>query len=118
MVNSWIAHVKRYASENNVPYKVAMKQAKASYNKMSGGMTLKEYGLGEWDKMTQKKKDRLTKGAENIATQAGFGVEEYRIRPAVMPNKHNLKYFTQEELDRYGYKGEGLKKKRKEEDQR
>ena len=56
MVNSWIAHVKRYASENNVPYKVAMKQAKSSYNKMSGGMTLKEYGLGEWDKMTQKKR--------------------------------------------------------------
>ena len=61
MVNSWIAHVKRYASENNVPYKVAMKQAKASYNKMSGGMTLKEWDLGEWDKRSQKKKRCINK---------------------------------------------------------
>ena len=67
MVNSWISHVKKYASENNVSYPVAMIQAKASYKKMSGG-TLRDFGLGEWDKMTQKKKDRLTKGAENIAT--------------------------------------------------
>ena len=29
MVNSWISHVKKYAVENNVPYKVAMQQAKA-----------------------------------------------------------------------------------------
>ena len=70
--------------------------------------------------MTQKKKDRLTKGAENIATQAGFGMfdyrppsedDKYRVRPAVMPNKHNLNYFTPEELERYGYKGEGVKKR-------
>ena len=113
MVNSWISHVKNYAATHNVSYPVAMIQAKASYKKMSGGMTLKDYGLREWDKMKQKKKDRLTQGAENIATQAGFGVDEdYRVRPAVMPNKHNLKYFTPEELDRYGYKGEGVKKKR------
>ncbi len=56
MVNSWISHVKNYAATHNVSYPVAMIQAKASYKKMSGGMTLKEYGLGEWDKMKQKKK--------------------------------------------------------------
>ena len=118
MVNSWISHVKNYAATHNISYPVAMIQAKASYKKMSGGMTLKDYGLGEWDKMKQKK--RLTQGAENIATQAGFGMfnytpqpedDKYRVRPAVMPNKHNLKYFTQEELDKYGYKGEGVKKR-------
>ena len=56
MVNSWISHVKNYAATHNVSYPVAMIQAKASYKKMSGGMTLKDYGLGEWDKMKQKKK--------------------------------------------------------------
>jgi hypothetical protein len=38
-------------------------------------------------------------------------VDKIRFRPAVMPNKSNLKYFTKEELDRYGYKGSGVKKR-------
>ena len=113
MVNSWISHVKNYAATHNVSYPVAMIQAKASYKKMSGGMTLKEWGLGEWDKKSQKKKDALTKDALDLKTQAGFGIagNEYRVRPAVMPNKYNLQYFTPEELERYGYKGEGVKKR-------
>jgi len=32
-MNSWIAHVKQYASSNNVSYKTAMKQAGPSYTK-------------------------------------------------------------------------------------
>jgi hypothetical protein len=35
-----------------------------------------------------------------------------RMKPAVMPNKSNLKYFTPEELERYGYKGGGIKRGR------
>ena len=61
MVNSWISHVKNYAATHNVSYPVAMIQAKASYKKMSGGMTLKEWGLGEWDKKSQKKKRCINK---------------------------------------------------------
>jgi hypothetical protein len=33
---------------------------------------------------------------------------EMRMRPAVMPNKNNLQYFTPEELVKYGYKGSGV----------
>ena len=33
MVNSWISHVKNYAATHNVPYPVAMTQAKASSKK-------------------------------------------------------------------------------------
>jgi hypothetical protein len=32
-MNSWIAHVKQYASNNKVSYKTAMKQAGASFTK-------------------------------------------------------------------------------------
>ena len=32
-MNSWIAHVKQYASSNIVSYKTAMKQAGPSYTK-------------------------------------------------------------------------------------
>ena len=32
-MDSWIAHVKQYASSNNVSYKTAMKQAGPSYTK-------------------------------------------------------------------------------------
>ena len=32
-MNSWIAHVKQYASSNNVSYKTAMKQAGPSFTK-------------------------------------------------------------------------------------
>jgi len=31
--NKWILHVKRYAKEHNLPYKMAMKEAKSSYTK-------------------------------------------------------------------------------------
>jgi hypothetical protein len=33
MASKWIAHVKEYASSNNVSFKTAMKQAGATYNK-------------------------------------------------------------------------------------
>jgi len=33
------------------------------------------------------------------------------MKPAVMPNKNNLQYFTPEELIKYGYKGSGVKKR-------
>lgn len=33
MSNQWISHVKAYASENNVSYANAMKEAKATYSK-------------------------------------------------------------------------------------
>jgi len=32
-MNSWIAHVKQYASNNKVSYRTAMKQAGASFTK-------------------------------------------------------------------------------------
>ena len=113
MVNSWISHVKHYAATHNVPYPVAMIQAKASYKKMSGGTTLRDFGLEKWDAMSQKRRDKLTNDALDLKTQAGFGIagNEYRVRPAAMPNKNNLQYFTPEELERYGYKGEGVKKR-------
>jgi len=31
MSNPWIAHVKKYAKDNNLTYQQSMKQAKASY---------------------------------------------------------------------------------------
>ena len=37
--------------------------------------------------------------------------DKMRVRPAVMPNKDNLHYFTPEELVKYGYKGSGVKKR-------
>jgi hypothetical protein len=33
MINSWIAHVKRYSKEHNVPYNKAIKMARATYGK-------------------------------------------------------------------------------------
>jgi hypothetical protein len=75
-----------------------MKQAKASYNKMSGGMTLKEFGLEKWNEMSQKKKDKAIKDANQLKEIAGFGVfdmldnkyqsDNFIARPAVMPNKN------------------------------
>lgn len=38
----WINHVKQYASDNNISYKEAMKQAKPSYKKMGGSLTALE----------------------------------------------------------------------------
>jgi hypothetical protein len=35
MPNKWIEHCKKYASDNNVPYRQAMKDAKASYKPMN-----------------------------------------------------------------------------------
>ena len=52
MVNCWISHVKNYAKTHNVSYPVAMIQAKASYKKMSGGTTMKEYGSHIFDSFT------------------------------------------------------------------
>ena len=108
MVNSWISHVKHYAATHHVPYPVAIIQAKASYKKMSGGMTLKEFGLERWDEMTQKKKYKATKDANPLKEIAGFGefdMPDYKYgndnfiaRPAVMPNKNYLR-------------GEGVKKR-------
>jgi putative lipase involved disintegration of autophagic bodies len=37
MSNSWIEHVKKYAQDNNVSYRDAMKLSKDSYQNMSGG---------------------------------------------------------------------------------
>ena len=55
---------------------------------------IREVGRGFFDKMSPVVDDRM------------------RIKPAVMPNKSNLKYFTPEELERYGYKGGGIKRGR------
>ena len=33
-MNKWIEHVKEYAKKHGVKYKVAMKEARASYTKM------------------------------------------------------------------------------------
>jgi hypothetical protein len=77
MVNSWIAHVKNYAATHNVPYPVAMIQAKASYKKMSGGMSLKDFGLQQYDKVP----DAYKPGIESLAQAAyhtGFGVKKTR----------------------------------------
>lgn len=32
-MNAWIAHVKAYAAKYGVPYRVALKKAKATYKK-------------------------------------------------------------------------------------
>ena len=48
--NSWIAHVKQYASSHNVSYKQAMKNAGASYNK-------KAVSYGPKRKYTRKAKN-------------------------------------------------------------
>ena len=32
-VNKWIAHVKKYAKKNKIPYREALKKAKATYKK-------------------------------------------------------------------------------------
>ena len=53
---------------------------------------IREIGRGLFDKMTVKE-------------------DKARVRPAVMPQKGNLQYFTPEELVKYGYKGEGIKKR-------
>lgn len=44
-MNPWIAHVKKYAKDNNVKYNVAIKMARASY-KPQGGNGLKRVGHG------------------------------------------------------------------------
>ena len=36
MPNKWIEHCKKYAMDNNVPYRQAMKDSKASYKPMTG----------------------------------------------------------------------------------
>jgi len=45
MPNAWITHVKAYAAEHNVPYGVAMKQAKASYTPKGAGKAEPEGGF-------------------------------------------------------------------------
>jgi len=150
MVNSWISHVKKYAVENNVPYKVAMKQAKASYNKMSGGMmindrfearpavmprdygrpmrggmSLKQFGLEQYDKVPDAYKPGIESLAEAVY-HTGFGVKR-RGRPRKMTGGMSLKDFGLQQYDKVpdAYKpgieslaeavyntGFGLKKKR------
>lgn len=38
MTNPWIDHVKKYASKHSCSYGEAMKRAKSSYRRVSGGM--------------------------------------------------------------------------------
>jgi hypothetical protein len=127
MVNSWISHVKKYAATHNVPYPVAMIQAKASYKKMSGGMTLKEYGLEKWDSYTPEQRNKMTKDANKIKEIAGFGVKK-RGRPRKMHGGMTIKDWGLEQWDKvpdaykpgiesiseaaYHQAGFGLKKKR------
>jgi hypothetical protein len=99
MVNSWIAHVKNYAATHNVPYPVAMIQAKASYKKMSGGMTLKEFGLEKWNEMSQKKKDKATRDANQLKEIAGFGVKK-RGRPRKLSGGMTIKDWGLEQWDK------------------
>jgi len=33
--NAWIEHVQKYAKDNNVPYRIAIKESKATYVKKS-----------------------------------------------------------------------------------
>ena len=98
MVNSWISHVKHYAATHHVPYPVAMIQAKASYKKMSGGMTLKEFGLERWDSYTPEQRNKMTKDANKIKEIAGFGVK--RGRPRKMKGGMTLKDWGLEQYDR------------------
>lgn len=37
--NAWIEHVQKYAKDNNVPYGIAIKEAKASYTRVSAKTT-------------------------------------------------------------------------------
>jgi hypothetical protein len=50
---------------------------------------------------------------EDVAKKMMFSgmAKQPQIRPAVMPQKGNLHYFTPEELVKYGYKGSGIKKR-------
>jgi hypothetical protein len=75
-----------------------MKQAKASYNKMSGGMTLKEFGLEKWNEMSQKKKDKATRDANQLKEIAGFGVK--RGRPRKMKGGMTIKDWGLEQWDK------------------
>ena len=128
MVNSWISHVKHYAATHHVPYPVAMIQAKASYKKMSGGMTLKDYGLEKWDSYTPEQRNKMTKDANKIKEIAGFGVKKRGRPKKMMKGGMTIKDWGLEQWDKvpdaykpgiesiaeaaYHQAGFGLKKKR------
>lgn len=58
-MSNWIEHVKAYSKANNVPYKQAMSEARASYNPVEGGkFNLKKVG---------KTLNKAKKGARKVS---------------------------------------------------
>lgn len=95
MTNQWIQHVKRYSQTHNVPYPVAMIQAKSSYTaspkqkptggtrgrpRKGGALNLKEFGLQQYDKVPDQYKPGIESLAEAVFHDVGFGLKKRRGR--------------------------------------
>ena len=76
-MSAWIEHCKSYAKQNNIPYKQAMKDAKASYKPVEGGK-FKMKNVMRKTKNTVKKIHKVAKELEpyvELATSgAGVGM--------------------------------------------
>jgi hypothetical protein len=94
MTNSWIQHVKHYSQAHNVPYAVAMIQARSSYTaspkkpaggtrgrpRKGGALNLKEFGLQQWDKVPDQYKPGLQSLGEAAYHDVGFGLKKRKGR--------------------------------------
>lgn len=58
-MTAWIEHCKNYAKQNNIPYKQAMKEARASYNPVEGG----KFNM----KKIKKTVNNISKGAKKAS---------------------------------------------------
>jgi hypothetical protein len=97
MTNSWIQHVKHYSQAHNVPYAVAMIQARSSYTaspkkpaggtrgrpRKGGALNLRDLGMQTWDKVPEPYKpglQSLGEAAYHDPNIGGFGLKKRRGR--------------------------------------
>lgn len=67
MPNAWIEHVKQYASVNNVSYRVALREAGATYNKKIGGTVM----LSDKDKQEMYNKIKIASSRKGGSLSSG-----------------------------------------------
>jgi len=129
-MNPWISHVKKYALDNNLSYKDAMKQAKSTYQKVGGSkqsgyvrkmVAMKNLDITKVRKPSKnlKKMAELTKPKQIKVKKIKVVKKQEKIKPIEKENKQKqdkkIKLIT-DELDKLQeqYKSLKLNNKKKE----
>ena len=73
MPNAWIEHVKKYAKDNNVKYNVAIREAKASYQKKGNGLKRAGEGLSRPGERPYAKPPKVKHSGKGLV-QVGNGL--------------------------------------------